>query len=125
MDWFTLRALAADWNDALAGGTVEDAWTQTANELSLLVTDHGASPSVLRFVCDPALTLAFRTPGGGRQKRNTADVFSGVLGRQLVGVRVANRDRHLVIELADGGGAPRAPVRQPPDGPARRGRCGA
>ncbi|MEO0557622.1 MAG: NFACT RNA binding domain-containing protein [Bacteroidota bacterium] len=102
MDWFTLRALAASWNDALAGGTLDDAWTQTANELSLGVTDRHGSPSVLRIVCDPALTVAFRSPGGGRQKRNTADVFAGAVGRQLEAVRVADRDRHLFLELADG-----------------------
>ena len=102
MDWFTLRALAASWNDALAGGTLTDAWTQTANELSLGFIDRHGSPSVLRIVCDPALTVAFRTPGGGRQKRNTADVFADAIGRQLVGVRVADRDRHLILELADG-----------------------
>ena len=102
MDWFTLRALAAAWNDALAGGTVEDVWTQTANELSVLVTDREARPSVLRVVCDPALTLAFRTPGGGRQKRNTADLFPDAVGQRVAGVRVADRDRHLVVELADG-----------------------
>ena len=103
MDWFTLRALAADWNDALAGGTVEDAWTQTSNELSLLITDRDASPSVVRVVCDPALTLAFRTPGGGRQKRNTADLFPDAVGQRVAAVRVADRDRHLVVDLADGG----------------------
>ena len=103
MDWFTLRALAADWNDALAGGTVEDVWTQTANELSLLVNDRDGHPSVLRFVCDPALTVVFRTPGGGRQKRNTADLFPGAVRRTVAGIRVADRDRHLVLDLSDGG----------------------
>ena len=101
MDWFTLRALAADWNDAFAGGTLTDVWTQTANELSLGLTDRDGSLSVLRIVCDPALTVAFRTPGGGRQKRNTADVFSEAVGQRVHAVRVADRDRHLRIELVN------------------------
>ncbi|GAB5536090.1 MAG: NFACT family protein [Rubricoccaceae bacterium] len=101
MDWFTLRALAADWNDALAGATLTDVWTQTANELSLGLTDRDGASSVLRIVCDPALTVAFRSSGGGRQKRNTADVFSEAVGQRIHAVRVADRDRHLRIELVN------------------------
>jgi len=101
MDWFTLRALAADWNDALAGATLTDVWTQTANELSLGLTDRDGALSVLRIICDPALTVAFSTPGGGRQKRNTADVFSEAVGQRVHAIRVADRDRHLRIELVN------------------------
>ena len=102
MDWFTLRALADDWHGMLAGARLDDAWTQSASELSLGLTGRDGAAHVLRVVCDPALTVAFRTPGGGRQKRNTADVFPDLAGRRVEAVRVADRDRHVVLDLDDG-----------------------
>ena len=100
MDWFTLRALARDWNDALAGARLAGAWTQSRGELSLAL-DAGGAPWTLRALCDPALPLLFRTEGTGRQKRNTAGVFDG-LGGTVAGVRVADRDRFLFVDLEDG-----------------------
>ncbi len=102
MDWFTLRALAADWNDALAGARVTDAWTQSRGEISLALVLTDGTVQTLRALCDPALPLLFRTDGAGRQKRNTAAVFDGLTGHTLAGVRVADRDRYLFLDLDSG-----------------------
>ena len=104
MDWFTLRTLADEWDAALAGARVADVWTQSPRELSVLLETPDGAPWTLRVVCDPASTTVFRTPGGGRQKRNTAAVFPDLVGRTVASVRVADRDRHLLVGL-DGGGA--------------------
>ncbi len=102
MDWFTLRALAADWNDALRGARVTDAWTQSRGEISLALVLTDGTVQTLRALCDPALPLLFRTDGAGRQKRNTAAVFEGLAGHTLAGVRVADRDRYLFLDLDSG-----------------------
>lgn len=102
MDWFTLRALGHDWNDALRGARVTDAWTQSRGELSLAITLTDGTVQTLRALCDPALPLLFRTDGAGRQKRNTAAVFEGLAGHTLTGVRVADRDRYLFLDLDSG-----------------------
>ncbi len=102
MDWFTLRALAADWHDALAGGRFTGAWTQSRGELSLALDLPDGRATTVRALCDPALPLLFRTDGAGRQKRNTADVFDGLHGHTVAGVRVADRDRYLYIDLDSG-----------------------
>ncbi len=102
MDWFTLRLLADDWAAALAGARIADAWTQAPRELSLLVETPGGETSTLRLLCDPALTVAFRAPGGGRQKRNTADALPGLAGRTVRLVRAADRDRVLHLHLHGG-----------------------
>jgi len=99
MDFYTLRALAADWDAAFAGATIDEAWTQSPRELSLGL---GGGAATLRVICDPALTLAFRTSGTGRQRRNTADVLGRVVGRRVSRVRVADRDRHVFLDLTDG-----------------------
>ncbi len=101
MDYFTLRALASEWDDALAGAVVQAAWSQTARELTVAL-DAPDGPTSLRVVCDPARPLLFRTPGTSRQRRNTADVLARANGRRVSRVRAADRDRHLFLDLTDG-----------------------
>ncbi|PAP76488.1 NFACT RNA binding domain-containing protein [Rubrivirga marina] len=101
MDFFTLHALAREWDARLAGAAVTEAWTQSPRELSLGLSADGAA-TTLRVICDPALTLVFRTDGAARQRRNTADVLDGLGGRGVERVRTAERDRHLFLDLDDG-----------------------
>ena len=98
MDFYTLRALAREWDDALPGATLADAWTQSPREATLSFGDAGA----VRVVCDPALPLLFRAPGAARQRRNTADVLAEAVGATVRRVRVAERDRHVFLELSRG-----------------------
>ncbi len=101
MDFFTLRALAREWDARLAGATLDDAWTQSPRELSLALR-RGDDSHTLRVRCDPGLVLLFQTEGTGRQRRNTADVLDGLAGHTVSGVRVAERDRHLFLDLEGG-----------------------
>ncbi|MDT0630404.1 NFACT family protein [Rubrivirga sp. S365] len=101
MDYFTLRALAHEWDAALAGWRLDAAWTQSPNELSLGL-ERGGDRRTVRVVCDPALPLLFQTEGGGRQRRNTADVFPDLDGAVVAGVRTAHLDRHVVFETEGG-----------------------
>ncbi len=78
------------------------AWTQSRGELSLALDLPDGSETTVRALCDPALPLLFRTDGTGRQKRNTADVFDGLDGHTVAGVRVADRDRFLYLDLDSG-----------------------
>lgn len=101
MDFFTLDALAREWDARLAGASVTEAWTQSPRELSLGLSNDSAE-TTLRVICDSALTLVFRTDGAARQRRNTADVLGGLAGRIVERVRTAERDRHLLLDLDDG-----------------------
>ena len=101
MDFFTLRALAREWDAALAGWRLDAAWTQSPNELSLGLSD-GDDRRTLRVVCDPATPLLFVTEGGGRQRRNTADVFDGLAGAVVARVHTADLDRHVFLDLEGG-----------------------
>ncbi|MGB3542399.1 MAG: fibronectin-binding domain-containing protein, partial [Rubrivirga sp.] len=109
MDYYTLRALALEWDALLSGTTVADVWTQSPRELSVALENRPVSAAnadgvrhTIRIACDPALPLLFRSKGSGRQKRNTADVLPGMTGRAVVGVRVADRDRHVFVVLEGG-----------------------
>ena len=101
MDYFTLRALANEWDAALAGWRLDAVWTQSPNELSVGL-EHDGERRTLRVVCDPAAPLLFQTEGGGRQRRNTTDVFPDLAGRTLAAVRAADLDRHVFFELEGG-----------------------
>ena len=103
MDYYTLRALAIEWDALLAGAVLEDVWTQSPRELSLALEGASGDAHTVRIVCDPGLPLLFRSGGTGRQRRNTADVLGGLAGRALEGVRVAERDRHVFFDLEGGG----------------------
>lgn len=98
MDFYTLRALAREWDATLKGATLDDAWTQSPREATLSLGDAGA----VRVICDPALPLLFRAPGAARQRRNTADVLPGAVGTTVRRVRVAERDRHVFLDLDRG-----------------------
>ena len=97
MDFYTLRALASEWDALLAGRPVADAWTQSPREATVALDGAAA----VRVVCDPALPLLFRADAA-RQRRNTADVLARAVGRRVSRVRVAERDRHVLFDLTDG-----------------------
>jgi predicted ribosome quality control (RQC) complex YloA/Tae2 family protein len=99
--YFLLHALAAEWDAALRGAVLADAWSQSAGELSLLLEGPGAVWTV-RVLCDPSLPLLFRSAGGGRARRNTASLFEGARGRAVTAVRTAERDRFVFFDLDDG-----------------------
>ena len=101
MNYFTLHALAVEWNDRLAGAIVADVWTQSANELSLVLQKEDDA-STIRIHCDPRLPLLFRTEGHARARRNTATLFELAHGRAVKRIRTAERDRYVFIELEDG-----------------------
>ncbi len=102
MDFYTLRALAQEWDTALRGATLRDAWTQSPREATLLFEGDSGLAHAVRVICDPALPLLFRAAGAARQKRNTADVLAGAVGATVRRVRVADRDRHVFIDLDRG-----------------------
>ena len=68
MDFTTLHALAHEWDARWRGATLTDAWTQAPSELTLAIETARGESDALRVLCDPSLTLVWRSPGGGRKK---------------------------------------------------------
>jgi predicted ribosome quality control (RQC) complex YloA/Tae2 family protein len=99
LTYYTLRALAAEWDASLPGTTVDDAYSQNRAELSLAL--GGAEDWTLAAVVRPELRLLFRNPGHGRARRNSASLFQRALGRRVEAVRTAERDRVVFVELGD------------------------
>ena len=101
MTYFTLRALAAEWDASLQEAVLVDAWTQSENELSLAFNAKGAHWTV-RIVCESAQPFLFRTEGIGRARRNTATVFDSLKGQTVRAVETAERDRFFFFRIDDG-----------------------
>ncbi|MEM6783748.1 MAG: NFACT family protein, partial [Bacteroidota bacterium] len=102
--YYTLRALARLWNGDLAGTRLLDAYSQNRAELTLVVAPDEAEEAdawTLHLLLG-AERGAFRSPGTHRARRNSVTLFEDVLGRTVTGVRVADRDRFLYLDLDDG-----------------------
>jgi predicted ribosome quality control (RQC) complex YloA/Tae2 family protein len=97
LTYYTLHALAAEWDASLPGTTVEDAYSQNRAELSLAL--GGGEDWTLVAVVRPELRLLFRNPGHGRARRNSASLFEAAHGRRVEAVRTAERDRVVFVEL--------------------------
>ncbi len=104
LTYYTLRALAAEWDAALAGTAVADAYSQNRAELSLSFEGDAESDErwTLAVVVRPELRLLFRNPGRGRARRNSASLFEAALGRRVEAVRAADRDRVVFVEIEGG-----------------------
>lgn len=103
LNFFTLRALAREWNDLLDGATLADAYTQDRGSM-ILVFERAADEadaaawSVNISVQSPNRHL-FLYEGTNRARRNTVDVFEDAVGLALDGIGIADRDRIVTIRL--------------------------
>ncbi|MEM1043774.1 MAG: NFACT RNA binding domain-containing protein [Bacteroidota bacterium] len=100
LTYYTLHALAAEWDASLRGATVQDAYSQNRAELSVALA--GADDWTLAAVVRPELRLLFRNPGYGRARRNSAGLFEAAHGRRVEAVRAAERDRVVFVDLGGG-----------------------
>jgi len=108
-NYYTLRALVHEWQPDLAGTTVRDVFSQTKNELTVVLSGaeqdwmHSESTrftAVRGSVQRPFLYL-FRRPGYHKARRNVATLFEDAIGQGVVDVTIAERDRLVSIELGD------------------------
>lgn len=104
-NYYVLVALAREWKSVLAGARVTDAYSQSADELSLVFetgrTEDGPALSTLRMSTAAPLRYLLMSRGSGRAKRNTADVLAPVLGATIEDVDVVDGDRIVRFHLAD------------------------
>ncbi len=101
-NYYTLRALVREWRPDLHGTTVRDIYSQTKNELTVVLGGAEQDWMVRGSVQRPFLYL-FRRPGYHKARRNVATLFEDARGRTVRGVSIAERDRLVSIELGGGG----------------------
>ena len=99
-NFYTLQALVGEWRDDLVGCTVVDAFSQVKNELSLALA--GATDWTLRCSVQRPLLYLFRAEGIHKARRNVATLFDAAHGQRVTDLRIAERDRLVFLDLADG-----------------------
>ncbi len=95
---FTLRTLAAEWSDVLAGRVITDAWSQHRGEVMVAVEGRGQ----LHLRLHGPVQCTFRSPQASRARRNVAAVLAQAHGKSIKSVRVAPGDRILIMALEEG-----------------------
>ena len=101
-NYYTLRALVREWQPALTGAVVVEAFSQVRDELTLALST-AASEETLRLSVRAPFHYLFRAEGHHRARRNVATLFEAAAGQRVGGVRLAGRDRVLFLDLEGGG----------------------
>lgn len=99
--FYTLQALVRAWAPDLEGSTLGDAFSQVRDELSLAFV-HPDRTWMLRTSLQRPFLYIFRTEGYSKARRNVATLFRAAVDGEMSTVRIAERDRMLFFEMADG-----------------------
>jgi predicted ribosome quality control (RQC) complex YloA/Tae2 family protein len=107
LNYYIIRSLASEWADpesesSLIGSVILEAWSSSAEELTLLLGFEDGEEVSLRICVKPGLSYTFRQPGAGKPRKNTTPLFKALYGQTITGVAVADRDRVLDVRT-DGG----------------------
>jgi predicted ribosome quality control (RQC) complex YloA/Tae2 family protein len=100
-NYHTLAALTDEWADRLRGARLVEAFSQERDELTLAV----ASPReevMFRISTRSSFPYIWRAEGYNRARRNTATLLEEATKQEISGLRLAERDRILYLDLADG-----------------------
>jgi predicted ribosome quality control (RQC) complex YloA/Tae2 family protein len=89
-----------EWRPDLVGTRVRDVFSQNPNELSVALEGAERDWMVRASVQRPFLHL-FRVEGYSKARRNVATLFEDAIGRAVTGVRIADRDRLVFLDLDD------------------------
>lgn len=99
--YFTLQALANRFNERLHNATLREIFTQQRNEL-LISCSTGTDACTLCVSCDPKMNYIFLRDPIARAKKNSVDLFTDPIAKQIESVSVHPYDRILQIKLEGG-----------------------
>lgn len=100
-NYYTLRALIAEWRSLLEGLSLVCAFSQTKDELTLAFAGD-ATEAMLRLSVRSPMQYVFRVGGFSRARRNVAELFHEGAGMAVTGLRLADRDRMIYVDLSGG-----------------------
>ena len=100
-NFYTLQALAKEWNQDLKGHILGDAYSQTKDEITLAFASQDVTHMVRVRIRQPFQYL-FRVEGYNKARRNVATLFQQALDQRITTIKVAERDRMFYIEFEQG-----------------------
>lgn len=100
-NFYTLSALVNEWEGALRGSQLGDAFSQERDELTLAFTAPNREQMV-RIGTRLPMQFMFRADGYSKARRNVATVFEQAFGRTVESLTIADRDRLMSVLLSGG-----------------------
>ena len=99
--YYTLRALAIEWDRSISGHVVDSIWTQAPGELCIGL-EGGTSSCTLTFQSHAPIIGAFLKRGIGRARRKQRSLFRELSGQKILRIQVVEGERILVFETTGG-----------------------
>ena len=98
-NYYTLRALIAEWRAFLPGCRLVDAYSQHKGSLILVWQTPNEDLHSLNLSVQAPNRHLFRYDGSNRSRRNVVDHFPRLRGRELTGMSLADGDRLITLEF--------------------------
>lgn len=98
-NYFTLLHCADALHSLCSGYKIIEVYSQEKNTLCIVV--YTGEQQTIKISCDGALNYLFCRTGDFRARKNSVDLFSQLLGKEILSVRMHPNDRILSIELTD------------------------
>jgi predicted ribosome quality control (RQC) complex YloA/Tae2 family protein len=100
-NYFTLKSLAAEINARLAGGFIDEVFTQDKNELRLIIFKDNV-PFAIVCRTDATDAALYLVRESARARRNTVSLMPPLIGTQIKSCVVSKKDRILYLETTNG-----------------------
>lgn len=100
-NFYTLRVLTEEWRSRIVGLDLVDAFSQEKGELTLAFVSD-SSEMMVRLSVRAPMPFMFRVDGYSRARRNVATLFEAALDHAVSGMHIAERDRMIYVDLANG-----------------------
>ncbi len=105
LHYFTLRALTHELNDFLSGSSISEVFSQQKNELVISLKnkkDRGGTTQFLIISVQPKQSYIFLREQFARAKKNSVDLFTVSIGREVSGLDIHTSDRLVQCMLDNG-----------------------
>lgn len=98
--YYTLQALAREFDSSLRRARIREIFTQQKNEL-LISLETPSNACTLTASTDPHMNYVFLREPVARAKKNSVDIFPTIFDKEVLEVRIQPNDRVLQINLQD------------------------
>jgi len=100
-NYFTLRTLVREWQETLSGSTIEQVYSQSKGELTIVVSLSETEIHSIRIATRAPFQFVFEYSGQNRARRNTRSIFPRVVGSRIISILIADADRQITMVLSN------------------------
>lgn len=103
--YFTLHALSKEFDRLLSGAVLVEVFTQQRNELIFTFSVHGTHDDrkvALSVSIEPKRNYIVVRDEMSRARKNSTDLFSGIIGKTVHGVQMHPHDRTMMMDVGNG-----------------------